>query len=112
MRTYEEARVLADAGVTEIAGHAGGRTRRVSFEHRDGGAVAARLFQTDVVTFYPDTFAVYLNGYVTPSTFDGIAAALGIQRAAVGTRKGVPHLHGTELSPMHVNPFTYEGSNA
>lgn len=98
MRDYNEARTLADAGVTEIAGFAGGRTRRVCFEHRYGGAVAARIFKTDVVTFYPDRFEVRTGGYVTLSTFDGIAAALNVSRAVVGKHEHVPYLMGVELS--------------
>lgn len=114
-RTYTDARTLADAGVTEIAGYAGGRTRRVAFEHRDGGKVAARLFQTDVVTWHPDgSVTVNLIGpnpeghgfpgmsptklWTTPSTFDGIAAALDISRARAGMVKGVPHVNGANLS--------------
>lgn len=105
MRDYNEARVLADEGVTAIAGSAGGRTRWVSFEHRDGGAVAARIFKTDVVTFYPDRFEVRTGGYITPSTFDGIAAALNVSRGVVGTVKKVPYLMGVELS-ADPNAFT------
>lgn len=115
MRTYSEARTLADAGVTEIAGYAGGRTRKVSFEHRARGDVAARIFQTDVVTWHADgTATVNLIGpnregngfpgmsktelFTTPSTFDGIAAALGIDRARVGKVRGVPYVNGHDLS--------------
>ena len=115
MRSITEATTLADAGVTEIAGYAGGRTRRVCFEHRQGGDVAARLFQTDIVTWHPDgSVTVNIEGpnnegqgfpgmsptklYATPSTFDGIAAALNISRARVGTVKRVPYVNGHDLS--------------
>ena len=99
IRTYDEAKTLADAGVTEIASYAGGRTRRVSFEHRAGGKVAARIYQTDIVTWLPEgKVIVKTGGYNTPSTFDGIAAALGISRARVGMVKKVPYVNGINLS--------------
>ena len=119
LRTYAEARALADARVTEIAGYAGGRSRRIAFEHRDGGDVAARLFQTDVVTWHPGgTVTVNLIGpnpegqgfpgmsatklWTTPSTFDGIAAALNISRARVGMVKRVPYVNGASLATGRV----------
>lgn len=107
MRTYEEAVALAAAGVTEVASHTNGRTKRVAFRF-DGEGVAVRMFQTDIVRFRPEDIVVNMGGYVTPSTFDGIAAALGIQRAFVGTRKGVPHLFATALDPKRDNVFSYD----
>ncbi len=99
IRTRAQAETLAEAGVTEIAGYAGGRTRRVCFEPREGGDIAARIFETDVVTWHPDgSITVATGGYNTPSTFDGIAAALGIDRARVGTVKKVPYVNGHNLS--------------
>jgi hypothetical protein len=105
-RTYEQARTLADAGVTEISGYNGGRTRRVCFEHRSDH-VAARLFQTNIVEFHPDKIIVSTGGWNTQSTFDGIAAALGIDRARVGTVKRVPYCNGKRLDQGPV-VFTYE----
>lgn len=115
MRNHAEAKVLADAGATEIAGYAGGRSRRIAFEHRKGGDVAARIFQTDIVTWHPDgTATVNIIGpnregdgfpgasktevFTTPSTFDGIAAALGISRARVGMVRKVPFVNGHNIS--------------
>lgn len=114
MRNHTEATTLANAKVTEIAGYAGGRTRRIAFEHRQGGVVAARLFQTDIVTWYADgTIKVNILGpnneggfpgtsptklWATPSTFDGIAAALNIDRARVGMVKKVPYVNGQNLA--------------
>ena len=111
LRTFEQAKTLADAGATEIAGYTGGWTRRISFEHRADGGVAARLFRTDVVTFYPDHFTVDLGGYVTMSTFDGIAAALGVQRGtgSIGTVRKVPHVLGVPVDPNRPNTFSYNG---
>lgn len=99
MRTHPEARTLAEANVTEIAGYAGGRTRRIAFEHRPGNRVAARIFQTDIVTWSPDgTITIATGGFNTLSTFDGIAAALNISRARVGMVKGTPYVNGADLS--------------
>jgi hypothetical protein len=111
IRTFEQAKALADAGATEIAGYAYGWTRRISFEHRPDGGVAARLFRTDVVTFHPDHFTVDLNGYVTVSTFDGIAAALGIPRGHTfcGTVSKIPHVLGVPVDPNRPNTFSYDG---
>lgn len=122
-RTYADAAALARAGVTEIAGYSGGRTRRVCFEERpsiDPAAntlpnIAARAFQTDVVIWHPDgRVTVNLIGpnpeghgspgmsptklWTTPSTFDAIAAALDISRARVGMHKKVPYCNGADLS--------------
>lgn len=103
MRTRTEALALADARVTEIAGYAGGRTRRIVFERGPGNSVHARIFATDVVTWMPDgSIIVNTGGYNTPSTFDGIAAALGISRANVGMVKGVPYVWGHDLSSTKV----------
>ena len=99
LRDYAAAAALADAGVTEIASYAGGRSRRVYFEHRDGGKIAARMFQTDIVVWDREGRAtVAIGGYNILSTFDGIAAALGISRARVGMVKKVPYVNGANLS--------------
>ena len=123
MRTHAEAVTLAEAKVTEVAGHAGGRTRRIAFEfrtpapngpHTGAPVVAARLFETDVVTWHPDgSITVNIVGpndesgfpgtsktklWATPSTFDGIAAALNISRSTVGTVKKIPYVLGNDLS--------------
>lgn len=99
-RTYAEAVVLASAGVTEIASYAGGKSRRVTFHTPGDGTVRARLYQTDIVTWRPETVTITTGGYYTVSTFDGIAAALGISRARVGMRKGVPYVNGAMIDPM------------
>lgn len=98
-RTYADAVTLASAGVTEVAGFAGGKARRVVFHTPGDGTVRARIFQTDVVTWRPETVTVNTGGYNTLSTFDGIAAALGISRARVGMRKGVPYVNGAMIDP-------------
>lgn len=107
MRTFTDAQALARAGVTEIAGYAGGRTRRVSFRFTEDGNVAARMFQTDIVTFTPDHVVVRLGGYVTLSTFDGISAALDVSRAVVGKVKGIPYVMGHVLDPQGDNTLPY-----
>ena len=111
IRTYMEALTLANQDAVDVAGYAGGWTRRICYEHRPDGGVAARLFRTDVVTFYPDHFTVDLGGYVTMSTFDGIAAALGVQRGtgSIGTVRKVPHVLGVPVDPNRPNTFTYDG---
>lgn len=96
-RTYADAVTLASAGVTEIAGYAGGKTRRITFHAPGDGTIRARMFQTDIVTWRPETVTVNTGGYYTPSTFDGIAAALGISRARVGMRKKAPYVNGAEI---------------
>lgn len=99
IRTYSDAATLASAGVSEIASYAGGKTRRVTFHTPGDGTVRARIYQTDVITWRPDTVTVNTGGYNTLSTFDGIAAALGISRARVGMRKGVPYVNGAKIDP-------------
>ena len=115
MRNYENAKLLADAKVTEISGYAGGKSRRISFHNRANGDVAAQLFSTDIVTWHADgTATVCIIGpnrdgagfpgmtkteiFATPSSFDGISAALDISRARVGNVKRVPYVNGHELS--------------
>ena len=51
MRTYTEAKVLADAKVTEIGSFAGGKARRVLFLH-DGENATARMYKTEIVTWF------------------------------------------------------------
>jgi hypothetical protein len=126
MRNHIEATTLADATVTEIAGYAGGRTRRVSFHNVTDGTVIARMFKTDIVTWHPDgKITVCILGpndeghgfpgmsptkvFATISSFDGIAAALDISRARVGMVKRVPYINGLDLSGGTVtftHPFT------
>jgi len=98
-RTYADAATLAGAGVTEIAGYAGGRTRRIAFHTPGDGTVRARMFQTDIVTWHPDRVTIDTGGYFTVSTFDGIAAALNISRARVGMVKRVPYVNGARIDP-------------
>jgi hypothetical protein len=94
VRTYDEARALVGSKPM-IASVTFGRYRYVHYETRDGGAIAARLFETDIVTWHPDGRVVLdTNGWNTPTTFDGMATALGIQRVGIGTRRYVPHLFG------------------
>lgn len=95
MRSYSEAAELAANRVTEIASHAGGRTRRVMFL-RDGKDVVARMYRTDIVTWRPDgSVLLDTGGWHTPSTFDGMAAALDVPRSCIGTRSHIPHFNGT-----------------
>lgn len=90
MRSYDDAR--SQVGTAMEAGNAGGRTRWLRWESNEDGAVSAVLFKTPVVTFYPTRVEVRTGGYVTPTTFDGIATALGIARWKVGTIKRVPYV--------------------
>lgn len=97
MRTYQEARRLVGAKVT--ASVTGGRVKRLRFE-ADGNAVKAVLIETAVVTFYPGHVEIRTNGWVTPTTFDGIATALLIARGDTwcGTRKRIPYVMGHRLT--------------
>ena len=99
-RTFTEALTLA--GSSQIGSYSGGRTKRVVFESR-GDAVAARLFRTDIITWHPDGRIVLDNGgWNTPTTYDGMAVALGISRSAIGTRRYVPHYLSTAFDgPDH-----------
>lgn len=98
MRSYEQARELA--GTTEVASHAGGRTRRIRYEGNDDGSVSAVLMGTPVVTFRPDHVVIRTGGYVTATTFDGIATALQVQRGHTwcGTFKRVPYVFQMRMS--------------
>lgn len=107
MRTYDDVRQLV--GTTEECGSAGGRTRFLHWEGRavsdryaphDPPAIAARLFGTDVATFYPlpQIVAIRTGGHVTATTFDGIATALGVGRGHVGTVHRVPYVMGHRLT--------------
>jgi hypothetical protein len=111
MRTYSEARALVGTGAHAVSS-AGGWRRYIHFESRPSrilddqpdSIVAARMFSTDIVTWHPDGRIVLdTGGWSTPSTFDGMAAALGIQRAFIGTRKHVPHFVNTPFdNPGHM----------
>ena len=107
MRTYDDVRQLV--GTTEECSNAGGRTRFLHWEERedryaphDPPAIAARLFGTDVVTFYPLPRVVVIRtgGHVTATTFDGIATALGVGRgyAWTGTVHRVPYVMGHRMT--------------
>lgn len=95
MRTYQEARALI--GQRLKASSTNGRTRWVKFEEIVGG-VAVSMFHTDIVKFYPTHVEIYTEGFVTPSTFDGIATALGMSRSVVGTVKREPFLLGCRMT--------------
>lgn len=96
MRTYAEAQALV--GTSELVGYAGGRSRYVTFTDAGEGRVEARMFDTAVVTFTPDGVEIRTGGYVTPSTFDGIAGALNLGRIAAGTVKRVPYVLGHRMT--------------
>lgn len=96
MRSYNEARALI--GTTEQASYAGGRTRYIKFEENTDGSVGVVMFHTEIVTFYPERVEIRTDGFVSPSTFDGIATALGVARSIVGTRKRVPYYGVARMS--------------
>lgn len=99
MRTHTQASLLADVFETEVGTRAGGRTRKIYYEKRLLSEIAARIYQTDVVTWRPDgTIVLNTGGWDTPTTFDAIAAALGVSRGAIGTRNKVPHWNGTPFT--------------
>lgn len=92
MRTYKEARALA--GQRLEASNTNGRTKYISFELHDDGTVTVDLLGTRIVAFYRTGVEIHTGGYVTPTTFDGIATALNVQRGRTwcGTVKRVPFL--------------------
>lgn len=99
MRTYVEAKSLADNRVSEIGSYAGGKTRRVLFLPGPDGTVTARIYKTDIVTWYPDGRVLIDTGdYNTLSTFDGMSAALNIPREAIGMRNKAPHFYGSAFT--------------
>lgn len=92
MRTYDRARALI--GTSVEASWTNGRVKRVVFREAPNGDVCADLLGTTVVKFTPDRVILRTGGYVTPTTFDGIAAALAIGRGdrTCGTHKRVPYV--------------------
>ena len=96
MRSYDDARKLI--GQKMEASTTNGRTRWIKFEENTDGSVAVVMFHTEIVTFYPEHLDVQTEGFVTPSTFDGIATALGVSRICVGTVKREPFLFGHRMS--------------
>lgn len=92
MRSFEEAKALVGSGVEFHAPGRGSR-RLVHFEDR-GPYVSARVSDTDVVVFQPGGLRLYTGGFVTPTTFEAIAAALGVPRSVVGTVNRIPQVFG------------------
>lgn len=95
MRTYDEARALV--GQKLQASSTNGRTKWITFTEF-GPSVRVTLIGTTVAEFRPEGVRLYTDGWVTPTTFDGIAAALDVQRVFVGTRKREPYVFDYRMS--------------
>jgi hypothetical protein len=113
MRTYVEALTLA--GTKTECSTSGGRTRYLTWDRlaTTTPAVEALLFGTPVVTFWPDFVEIRTAGFLTPTTFDGIAAAIFVPRCEVGTRKRVPlilgHVMGENMRLDYEGRVLYSG---
>lgn len=108
--TYAVASALVGQSLQYVA-PGRGSTRHVTF--RDGGLfeVRARIFDTDIAIFRPEGVEIHTGGYVTASTFDALATALGIGRGIgtiCGTYKRVPYVLGHELHEGMI--LAYDGT--
>lgn len=75
---YPEAKAQARSGKGVLASLAGGRKRYAMFTLDDEGTVRVRLFQTEIIAFYPDgRIRLDSGGYHTPSTFDAMHTVYG-----------------------------------
>ena len=124
---YKEARALLDGKERVNWGRIiGGRTGNVWIEAREDGAIAVRLYQTDVVTFTPRWIELDTGGWPTKTTCEAISdtspVALYSVRGALSLRLagedwsdgGHPFFDGIRVSPdgrriMRAQPHRPEG---
>lgn len=105
MKTYAEA--YLKVGTTEVCSYASGRTRFLRWSEAVGGAIFAEIYDTAVVTFYPDRVEVRTAGHPAPSTFDAISTALETYGARVAyTVARVPYVYGERMTEPTVLDYS------